>query len=118
MLISTSGQSSIVSAALWLEHLLIGTPAKFIAVLAIAGVGAAMLTGRTDFRRAASVIVGCFVLFGAPLIAAGLRDALGGSADARSFKEAVSLPPVATLSPLPSPHTYDPYAGAAVPQQR
>jgi type IV secretion system protein VirB2 len=109
-------QSSIVDASSWLQHLLQGDPATAIAVLAVAAIGAAMLTGRADMRRGATVILGCFLLFGAPVIAAGLYAALNGAAGG-SVAETASPPPKAPSAP-PSNNPFDPYAGAAVPQQR
>jgi type IV secretion system protein VirB2 len=37
-----------------------------------------MLTGRIDWRRGATVIVGCFIVFGAATIVAGIRSVAGG----------------------------------------
>ena len=118
-LTSMSGQSSMVGGALWVQHLMLGSVAIVIAVLTVAGVGAAMLTGRTDVRRGGTVILGCFVVFGAPLIAAGLREVLGSGVDSSLTVRAASPPTiVAPPSPPPVPEAYDPYAGASVPQQR
>jgi type IV secretion system protein VirB2 len=50
-----------------------------VAVIAVAVVGFMMLTGRINWRHGAVVILGCFVLFGAASIVAGIRSAaLGG----------------------------------------
>ncbi len=109
-------QSSIVAAGSSLQHLLLGNLATSIAVLAVAAIGAAMLTGRTDIRRGATVILGCFLLFGAPVIAAGLYAMLSGTAGG-SVPETASPTPK-SLSVPPSTNPFDPYAGAAVPPQR
>jgi type IV secretion system protein VirB2 len=45
------------------------------AVVAIAVVGFMMLSGRMNWRYGATVIVGCFVLFGAATIVAGIQSA-------------------------------------------
>ena len=37
-----------------------------------------MLTGRMDWRRGLTVVVGCFVIFGAVSIVAGIRSLSGG----------------------------------------
>jgi len=110
------GRNSIVDAGWWLQHLLTGSVATIVAVLAVAATGAAMLTGRVDVRRGAAVIVGCFLLFGAPTITTGLYAALTGGF-AGSAPQASSSSPKAPAVPK-SPDPYDPYAGAAVPQQR
>lgn len=60
----------------WLTGTLIGDLAAAICVLAIAFVGFSMLTGRIAIRRGLQVILGCFVLLGAPVIAAGMLGLL------------------------------------------
>lgn len=99
------------SAAEWLQDFLLGAPTTSIAMLAVAWVGYQMLDGRISVKRGVEVILGCFILFSAPAIIAGLR----GPTDDRVF-------PQAELSPLPSPSPSpsktppdDPYAGAAMP---
>jgi type IV secretion system protein VirB2 len=37
-----------------------------------------MLTGRMNWRYGATVILGCFILFGAASIVAGIQSAAGG----------------------------------------
>lgn len=109
-------QDGMIAAASWIEHLLLGSIATAIAVLAIAVTGAMMLTGRVDLRRGAAVILGCFLLFGAPMIAAGLYTMLNGVAGGTSAK---APPPAPTPPSAPaSTNPFDPYAGAAVPQHR
>lgn len=72
------GSGVIVGAMSWLQGTLLGTVATTIAVIAIAAVGFMMLTGRVNWRHGAIVIVGCFVLFGAASIVAGIRAAANG----------------------------------------
>ena len=69
------GSGVIIAAANWLQGTLLGTIATVAAVVAIAAVGFMMLTGRINWRHGAIVIVGCFVLFGAGSIVAGIRSA-------------------------------------------
>lgn len=103
--------SSIVFAIEWIEGVLLGPLATTFATLAIAWLGFAMLTGRTDWRRGLSVLLGCFILFGAPVIARGLAGlARGGVAAPSIGSEAVTIPPQPKTPP-----PVDPYAGAAVP---
>lgn len=71
------GSGPIVSAVNWLQGTLLGTVATVVAVIAVACVGFLMLTGRVDWRRGAIVIVGCFILFGAVSIVAGIRSTAG-----------------------------------------
>jgi type IV secretion system protein VirB2 len=68
------GSGPIVSAVQWLQGTLLGTVATVLAVIAVACVGFMMLTGRMDWRRGGVVILGCFILFGAVSIVAGIRS--------------------------------------------
>ncbi|MGH2361649.1 MAG: TrbC/VirB2 family protein [bacterium] len=105
--------SAITSAVGWIEAVLLGPVATAVGVIAIASVGFAMLTGRLDVRQAARVIIGCFILFGAPQMVRELTAALAGT----NPHSAASTPP-SEPEPLPLPKTppaKDPYAGAAMP---
>lgn len=68
------GSGPIVSAAQWLQGTLLGTVATVVAVIAVACVGLMMLTGRINWRYGAVVILGCFILFGAVSIVAGIQS--------------------------------------------
>ena len=119
---------------------MLGTAATSVAVVSVAAVGLMMLSGRIDVRRAATVIVGCFVIFGAASIASGIQSAAGGgpaSYAAPAIPSAAwSEPPIApsvepwlpaqgaplqasppppAQVPPPGPYNGDPFAGAAVP---
>ena len=69
----------IVNAVTWLQGTLLGTFATVIAVIAVAAVGFMMLTGRINWRHGAVVIFGCFILFGAASIVAGIQSAAVGA---------------------------------------
>lgn len=69
------GSGVIIGAVNWLQSTLLGTVATVAAVIAVAAVGFMMLTGRINWRHGAVVILGCFVLFGAASIVAGIRTA-------------------------------------------
>lgn len=69
-----AGSGVIVSAVRWLEGTLLGTIATVVAVIAVASVGFLMLTGRINWRYGATVILGCFILFGAASIVAGIQS--------------------------------------------
>ena len=75
-----AGSGVIVSAVRWLQGTLLGTIATVVAVIAVASVGFLMLTGRINWRYGATVIIGCFILFGAASIVAGIQStaSLGG----------------------------------------
>ncbi|MCX7863680.1 MAG: TrbC/VirB2 family protein [Novosphingobium sp.] len=72
-----AGSGPIVSALLWLQGTLLGNVATAVAVMAVAAVGFMMLTGRLNWRFGATVIIGCFILFGASAIVAGIQSAAG-----------------------------------------
>jgi type IV secretory pathway VirB2 component (pilin) len=67
----------IVSALTWVRDTLLGQVATTVAVIAVAMVGFMMLTGRMNWRFGATVILGCFILFGAASIVAGIQSAAG-----------------------------------------
>lgn len=72
-----AGTGPIVGAVRWLEGTLLGTVATVVAVIAVASVGFMMLTGRMNWRYGATVILGCFILFGAASIVAGIQASAG-----------------------------------------
>jgi type IV secretion system protein VirB2 len=69
-----AGSGVLVSAVQWLQGTLLGTSATVVAVIAVAAVGLLMLTGRINWRYGATVILGCFILFGAASIVAGIQS--------------------------------------------
>ena len=82
-------------------------------MLAVAGLGYSLLTGKIDLRRAGQVVLGIFILFGAPVIVGELMAGLRG--DVRAMPDAASSvaePPPA----LKPPSRRDPYAGASLPE--
>ena len=72
-----AGSGPIVGALHWLEGTLLGTVATVVAVIAVASVGFLMLTGRMNWRYGATVILGCFILFGAASIVGGIQSSAG-----------------------------------------
>jgi type IV secretion system protein VirB2 len=68
------GSGPIVAALRWLQGTLLGNVATAVAVIAVAMVGFMMLTGRLNWRFGATVIVGCFVLFGSAAIVSGIQS--------------------------------------------
>jgi len=71
------GSGPILAALLWLQGTLLGNVATAVAVMAVAAVGLMMLTGRMNWRMGITVILGCFILFGASAIVSGIRQAAG-----------------------------------------
>ena len=72
--VDPQGSGPIVAALGWLQGTLLGNVATMVAVIAVAMVGFMMLTGRMNWRFGATVIVGCFVLFGASAIVSGIQS--------------------------------------------
>ena len=111
-LFDPSGASPIGSSLEWINGVLLGPVAVSLCVIAVALVGFQMLTGRWPLRLGFRVILGCFLLLGAPTIAAGLMGTLEDQPNA-----AVAVAPI---EPAKSPRgelepaEYDPYAGASL----
>ncbi len=76
--VDPAGSNVVVGALGWLQGTLLGTVATVAAVMAVAAVGFMMLTGRLNWRYGATVIIGCFILFGASAIVAGIRSTATG----------------------------------------
>ena len=73
-----AGSSPLIAALDWVQGTLLGNLATSAAVIAVAVVGFLMLTGRMDWRRGITVVIGCFIIFGAVSIVAGIRSLSGG----------------------------------------
>ncbi len=113
----TPGSSVLVAAVQWLQDALLGTIATSVAVIAVASVGFMMLTGRTNVRRGATIILGCFILFGAKSMVSGLQGAMASPPPDFAVAAAPPPPPPRPApTPAGSPVPYDPYAGASVPR--
>ena len=72
--VDPAGSGAVVSAISWVQGTMLGTVATTAAVIAVATVGFMMLTGRINWRYGATVVLGCFILFGATSIAAGIHS--------------------------------------------
>lgn len=107
-------ESAVMAAVRWIETLLLGSVAMIVAALCMAGVGFLMLSGRIDWRRGAQVILGCFILLGAPTIASGITDAVEARRGTGSITAPIPAPPRSGPAAY-APQTTDPYAGAVTP---
>lgn len=112
-LLEASGEAPMVESARWIEGLMLGEIALGLCVIAVAFMGALMLTGRLPLREGARVVVGCFVLLGAPVIAAEFVGGGGGVNNASALPAPQALPTVSQRPDLP-PANFDPYAGASL----
>ncbi|QMW22457.1 TrbC/VirB2 family protein [Sandaracinobacteroides saxicola] len=111
--------SVLLADARWIEALLTGPFAVALGTISIALVGLAMLGGHVSVRRAGQVLLGCVLLFGAPQLARGLREAAGGDAVPPApvpVSAGVTIPD--KLPRRPDTPSADPYAGASVPPPR
>jgi type IV secretory pathway VirB2 component (pilin) len=110
-------QSTLGAAIVWVEGAALGSAATVVAVIAVAAIGLFMLAGRLELRRGVTVVLGCFILFGAGGIAAGLTGL--ASTEWRPTTIAQPASQARQLQPAtPLPSVYDPYAGASVPERR
>lgn len=109
-LFAEPAHSPLADAIGWLGDTVFGTVAITLCVIAVAAIGLLMLSGRLPVRRGLQVVLGCFILLGAPIIAATFSDTL------REPSTPLPPPVAAPASPrgdLP-PADYDPYAGASL----
>ena len=98
--------SVFVGAVDWLQGTLLGSLATVAASIAVAQIGFMMLTGRIGWRRGARIILGCFVLFGAPAIVSSVTEVTQGAKDAVP----ISLSPIVPAPSLiaePQLETYE-----------
>ena len=74
-----AGSGPILAALQWVQGTLMGNIATTAAVIAVAAVGLMMLTGRIEWRRGLTVILGAFIVFGAAAIVSGIRSVASGA---------------------------------------
>lgn len=108
-----TASNSLLTAMTWLQGTLLGTIAETSAIIAVAGIGLMLLSGRLKVRHGASVILGSFILFGAPLIAEKLVDLTDKKGSHLEVKKPDRLPASIT-TPVGHPLQFDPYAGASL----
>ena len=107
-------RSSIEAATNWLVTLMTGSVAVGLAVLAVATIGLLMLVGRLPVRDGLRVVLGCFVLLGAPTIAMAFIIA-GQASEAHVRIDQAPRTVDNSRKTLP-PSAFDPYAGASLRQ--
>ena len=87
-------------------------------MVAVALLGVLMLRGRLPVREGLQVVVGCFLLLGAPTVAAGLLQAVNREGTLQSSPPASEARYQVQAPAPPPPVDYDPYAGATVRQDQ
>jgi type IV secretory pathway VirB2 component (pilin) len=110
--VASPSPGALLQAVDWMVALLSGQLATMVAVLAVALLGFRMFSGRVPARRFAQIVLGCFILFGAPTIArsimgAAQRDAPTGPVTVYRADPAYAMP---KTSVAPSANPFDPYA--------
>lgn len=103
----------VVESARWIEGVMLGEIALGVCVIAVAFIGALMLTGRLPLREGARVVIGCIVLLGAPVIAAGFVGGGSGVNVQSDLPPPVAAQAESLRSGLP-PTNFYPYAGASL----
>ena len=106
-------QPVLGGAGEWTQGVLGGSLATSLCVIAIAIFGLLLLAGRLRVRRGVEVVLGCFLLLGAGLLAAQLQNLAGSAAGSERVSEQIILPEPTPIKP-PPPANYDPYAGASL----
>src|SRR5690606_9241266 len=86
---------AIHTASEWLTFTIAGTLAATLCVLAVALVGFMLLAGRVAVRDGVRVVIGCFILLGAPSIAVELHRSAGGSSSGGLSQPSLGTPPPA-----------------------
>lgn len=108
--------AAIPAAVEWAVGTLLGSVTTGAAVLAVAFLGFGMLFGHLDWRTGARVVLGIFILFGAPMIARELAVLARDGTGAETGQVAAAGIPQ-THAILKNASAADPYAGAGLPQQ-
>ena len=112
-------ESSIADGVTWVQGVALGSTATAVAVIAVAAIGLLMLSGRLELRRGITVVLGCFVLFGAAGIAGTLTSLARTGAQPLRMADPDSTHLLSSQLQSPPPlAAYDPYAGASVPENR
>lgn len=112
-LFDAEGGTPMLESARWIERVLLGEIALGVCVIAVAIIGALMLAGRLPLLDGARIVIGCFVLLGAPVIAAAFVDDRGELNVASTPPPPITVPIESTRPDLP-PANFDPYAGASL----
>lgn len=105
-------------ASQWMQDTLGGSLATSICVIAVAILGLLLLAGRFQIRRGAEVVLGCFLLLGAGLLAIQLQGTARNLAGSERGSSVEIIAPEPSPTKPPPPANYDPYAGASLRRDR
>ena len=115
--LAVTDPNAIGGAASWLQSALIGSVATSVAIIAVGWLGLMLIAGRLPSRRAAQLVLGCFIIFGANRIAAGIVRGLRSSGAEALTAPMQASPFAATpvIGPRVKPKPVDDqYRGAAM----
>lgn len=114
LLQSNASQGTLTNAVSWVEMLLLGQLGSAIAIIAVALTGISMWSGHLSYRDGVRVLVGCFILFGAPTMAGGLTGLVARAPVAVTIDVSPTLQPNPSrvAPPAQTANPFDPYAGA------
>ena len=115
-LFESDGGAPMVESSRWIEGVVLGEIALGICVIAVAFIGALLLTGRLPLREGGRILVRCFVLLGAPVIAAGMLEISTSPFTAARSTRQIGVQPA--LRPELPRASYNPYAQASVRDDR
>lgn len=109
---ATHSGGTLAQSIEWINGVLLDSLAIGLCLIAVAVIGLMMLSGRLAIREGMRVVLGCFVLLGAPVIAAGLAGVWSGNATYEP--DPAPLVQYAEPRDIPPAAEYDPYAGASL----
>ena len=98
----------LTTASNWVTGTLFGSLATALCVIAVAFIGLRLMMGHMAIRDGFRIVLGCFVLLGAPLIALGMLRVAGSPEP-----PVVAAAAAPVLPEVPTP-PYDPYLGASI----
>lgn len=108
--------TAIPAAVDWAVGTLLGSVTTGVAVIAVAFLDFGLMFGHLDWRTGVRVVLGMFIVFGAPMIAAELAGLGRGFVTAQSDTSTAQMLPSQPAIPKNAP-VADPYAGAGMPQR-
>lgn len=111
-LFDAGSDAPMMQSVHWIEDVMLGEVALGLCIIAVAASGAVMLGGRLPAREAMRVVLGLFVVLGAPVIAGGFAEGFGETVEI-SAPRPVNEEGMNVRPNLP-PANYDPYAGASL----
>lgn len=111
-LFDAAGDAPVMQSVQWIERVMLGEVALGLCVIAVAFIGVIMLGGRLPVREGMRIVLGLFVVLGAPVIAGGFAEGFGEKIE-MSPPRPIKVESGNGRPDLP-PANDDPYAGASL----